>query len=97
MNIRDFTISVLDGVEVRGNLNPVNPYVHVIKDGGKVRSLRGRDEVARFCQTSFLSILELMSEVQDECEAAKTRDAPDRSDAKVIPINSGGRFANLEF
>jgi|TARA_R110000765_G_scaffold296096_1_gene391286 hypothetical protein len=97
MNIRDFTISVLDGVEIRGNLNPVNPHVYVIKDGGKVRSLRGRDEVARFCQTSFLSILELMSDVQDDCEAIKTPDTSDSSCAKVIPINSGDRFGNIEF
>ena len=97
MNIRNFTISVLDGIEIRGNLNPVNPYVHVIKDDGKVRSFRGQAEVARFCQTSLLSILELMSEVREECEAIKTPDAPDSSDAKVISINSGGRFANLEF
>jgi hypothetical protein len=97
MNIKNFTISVLEGVEIRGNLNPVNPYVYVIKDDGKVRSFRGQEDVARFCQISLLSILEMMSGVQDEIEAIKTPDATDSSGAKVIPINSGDRFSNIEF
>ena len=96
MNIRNFSIHVLDGVEIRANLNPVSPYVHVItEDGGKVRSFRGQKEVASFCQLSLLSILELMSAEREEC--ASITPAPESDGAEVIPLNPASRFSNIEF
>ena len=84
----------MDNVEVCGNLNPINPYVHVMKDGGKVRSFRGHEAVARFCQTSLLSILELLDGVHTECESLKSTGA---DVSNVVPIASAGRFENIEF
>ena len=96
MNIRNFSIHALDGLEVQVNLDSVSPYVHVIKDGVKMRSYMGQDEVARFCQISLLSILEMMSGVQDEIEAIKTPELaePEAGGAKIIPFNPAERLLN---
>ena len=96
MNIRNFSIHVLDGLEVQANLNPVSPYVHVIKDGMKVRSFLGKDEVAQFCQISLLSILEMMDGVKTELAGTATPDTA-ADEAKVIPLNPASRFSNIEF
>ena len=96
MNIRNFSIHALDGLEVQANLNPVSPYVHVIKDGMKVRSFLGKDEVAQFCQISLLSILEMMSGVQDELGASEAPE-PETGGAKIIPFKPAERFSNIEF
>jgi len=95
-NIEYFTIQVPGDIGIQANLSIENPYINIFKGDIKVESFCGREEVARFCQSSLLSILEMLSGVRDEIDAIKVSDTDgaDTDGADVIPINRAEKFSN---